>query len=256
MCIISFNYKEHPRYKLIIAANRDEFYNRPTKEAHFWEDDSDVLAGRDLEAMGTWLGITKNGRFAALTNYRDLAEFHIKKRSRGNIVRHFLTGSVDAKRYLQSIQREKEAYNGFNVLLGTIDELYYYSNKENIIKKIPAGTHSISNHLLNTPWPKVQRAKESLENYVKNNEQLDKDDIFAQLANDTIAQDDQLPHTGVALELERQLSPIFIRTPDYGTRSSTVIFVTYDNEVSFYERTFNNGALKFENKYHFSIKNN
>lgn len=249
MCIITFHYQQHPRYKLIVAANRDEFYQRPTEAVHYWQDHPEVLAGRDLQAMGTWLGITKQGRFAALTNYRDPAEFHSQKRSRGAIVHNFLTGTMNAVDYLQVLEQEKDLYNGFNVVLGTVDELYYYSNKENIIRKIPPGTHSISNHLLNTPWPKVKRAKAMLANYVLQNEELEIANIFAQLEDRTLADDHELPDTGVGLALERQLSPIFIRTADYGTRSATVILVTHDNEVIFSERTYNAEKFKYARNY-------
>lgn len=255
MCIISFHFQQHPRYKLIIAANRDELYERPTKEAHFWEDHNDLLAGRDLQAMGTWLGITKQGKFAALTNYRDLSDMDEHKRSRGNIVRNFLTNKRDARSYLEEIRTEKDEYNGFNIILGTVDDLYYYSNKEDKIRRIEAGTHSVSNHLLNTPWPKVMKAKQSLAAYVNHHEELDKEVIFSQLNDRTFAPDESLPNTGVGIELERQLSPIFIRTGNYGTRSSTVIFVTNDNHVYFYERIYNDGSFKMENTFQFTIQN-
>lgn len=254
MCIISFNFKEHPKYKLIITANRDEFYNRPTKNAHFWPDQPNLLAGRDLKAMGTWLGITRSGRFAALTNYRDLSQMDENKRSRGEIVTDFLTGNVEAPTYLSTLQRQKDQYNGFNIITGTVDELYYYSNQQNEIQSISPGTHSVSNHLINTPWPKVKRSKQLLLDYVMINDELDIEILFSQLANNELAPDEALPKTGVGLELERKLSPIFIRTDDYGTRSATVILVSNDNEVLFYERVFNSGNLKAEKHFQFSIK--
>lgn len=255
MCIISFHFQEHPRYKLIIAANRDEFYERPTKEAHLWKDEPNILAGRDLKEMGTWLGITKEGRFAALTNYRDPTNEKQNKVSRGEIVSSFLTSQKNAPEYLSQLREKKEDYNGFNVLVGTPDELYYYGNRQEDILKIKAGTHSISNHLLNTPWPKVTNAKSMLREYVMNHEQIDVEILFSQLNNQQLADDDLLPKTGVGLPLERQLSPIFIQTDNYGTRSSTVILVTQDNEVTFIERTYNSGSIKKENKFEYKIKN-
>lgn len=256
MCIISFHFQQHPKYKLIVVANRDEMYRRPTKHVHFWEDHPNLLAGRDLEAHGTWLGMTKEGRFAALTNYRDLKYFNNhNKRSRGEIVTNFLTGSHAPEEYLQQLHEKREQYNGFNVIVGSPDELYYYGNEQGEIIKIEPGTHSVSNHLLNTPWPKVERAKENLSAYVSENENVDPDVLFEQLHDHTIAPDDVLPDTGVGLPLERQLSPIFIRTEDYGTRSSTVILVSHDNEVQFIERIFNDGEFKQEIPYQFSITN-
>jgi|SRR5690625_1540734 len=254
MCIITFSYQEHPRYKLIIAANRDEFYNRPTKEAHYWEDEPTILAGRDLEAMGTWLGMTRDGRIAALTNYREPLNETEDTISRGEIVKSFLTSREHAFDYLQKLRHNKMNYNGFNVLVGTPDELYYYGNRQEDIVQMEPGTHSISNHLLNTPWPKVNKAKKMLQQYVMAHEQIDVDVLFSQLMNDEIADDELLPNTGVGHKLEQQLSPVFIKTDVYGTRSSTVILVSHENNVTFIERTFNNGSFKRENSFSFKIK--
>lgn len=254
MCIITFHYNDHVNYRLIVCANRDEFYDRPTAQAHFWEDKRDVLAGRDLEAMGTWLGMTKSGRFAALTNYRDPKEFHKKRRSRGHIVANFLSSNDDPQSYLEEIQREKDEYNGFNVLCGTMHSLYYYSNRNDDIMRIPPGTHSISNHLINTPWPKVVRAKQMLKNYVSRVSEVKVEELFYQLKNNELAPDEQLPNTGIDRTLEKQLSPIFIQTDGYGTRSSTVILVTHDGEVTFVERTYQNGIFHDERTFQFNIK--
>lgn len=254
MCIVSFHFAQHPKYKLIVAANRDEFYRRPTKGAHFWEDEPYILAGRDLEAKGTWLGITKEGRFAALTNFRDPKYFdRTDKRSRGEIVTNFLKSKDTPLAYLEKLHAKSNQYNGFNILLGTPDELYYYGNEEKKIKKIKAGTHSLSNALLNTPWPKVIRAKRLLKEYVTKTETVDPNILFQQLHDQTKAPDHALPNTGIGLTLERDLSPIFIRTDDYGTRCSTVILVTKDNKVEFFERTFNDGEFKEERAFQFNI---
>lgn len=254
MCIITFHYNDHIHYKLIIAANRDEFYERPAAQAHFWEDKHNVLAGRDLEAMGTWLGMTTTGRFAALTNFRDPKEFDKKKQSRGHIVANFLTSNDEPKSYLQHVQREKDAYNGFNVLVGTTRSLYYYSNRNNDIMRVPSGTHSISNHFINTPWPKVERAKQLMRDYVMKVTHVEVDELFHQLKNNELATDEKLPNTGIDRSLERQLSPIFIQTDQYGTRSSTVILMTHDGEVTFVERTYQNGKFRDERSFQFEIK--
>lgn len=255
MCIISFHVNDHPRYKLIVAANRDEFYDRPTKEAGFWEDEPNLLAGQDLRAFGTWLGITNSGRFAALTNYRDLASEQAGRISRGDIVLDFLTSDVSPQSYLEKLRETRMEYNGYNALVGaSVDEIYYYGNRQADIIKVDPGTHTVSNHLLNTPWPKVKNARTMLHDYVKANEIVDVEVLFEQLASVDKAPDEMLPDTGVGLALERDLSPIFIQTDNYGTRASTVILVTHDNEVTFIERTFNSGSLKKENAFEFTIK--
>lgn len=254
MCIISFHFQDHPNYKLIVAANRDEFYERPTKEAHFWGDKPNILAGRDLKALGTWLGITKDGRFAALTNYRDPKSESEDKKSRGEIVTSFLTSTKKAPDFLETLHQNSAEYNGFNILLGTPDELFYYGNRQNKIVKVSPGTHSISNHLMNTPWPKVSKARTNLQQYVQNHNIIDVEEIFLQLNDQEIAEDNLLPETGIDLDLERQLSPVFIKTEHYGTRASTVLLVTKDNHVTFIERTYNSGSFKKENKFNFDIK--
>ena len=249
MCLINFHYGEHPNYKLIVAANRDESYARPTAAANFWEDYPDLLAGRDLLHLGTWLGVTKSGRFAALTNYRDPAEFGMDKQSRGDIVKGFLTDTVSPAIFLDTLNKSKDAYAGFNIIIGDANTLFYYSNKQAEILEIPAGTHSLSNHLLNTPWPKVTKGQSRLRDYVMQHEVIEMDALFDILQDAEIAADGQLPDTGVGLELERQLSPLFIKTLDYGTRSSTVVLIGHDQRITFVERTYLNGELASENRF-------
>lgn len=254
MCIVSFNFQEHPKYKLIIAANRDEFYRRPADPLRVWPDYPNIVAGRDLEAKGTWLGMSKDGKFATLTNYRHPKYFKDDdKRTRGDIVTNYLTSSVDPQAYLEELHERRHEYSGFNVIVGNGDELFYYSNEKGNIKEIERGTHSLSNAFLNTPWPKVKRAKSALDHYVSHNEEIDPEKLFKQLHNDTIAPDEELPKTGLSLEFERQVSSIFIRSEDYGTRVSTVILITHDNEVKLIERTFNNGQFKQDTTYEFTI---
>lgn len=237
MCILFMAYRTHPDYPLIVAANRDEMYARPTKEAHFWEDDPHVLAGRDLEQLGTWMGITKTGRFAALTNYRNPNEQKNDKRSRGHIVKNFLTSEKTPYAFLNELQKERHHYPGFNVLAADQENFYYYSNVENKILKINPGIHGLSNHLLNTPWPKVEKGKKRLQMLIETNE-INREALFNLLADKEFARAEQLPKTGVPLEIEKQLSSIFIEMNDYGTRCSTVILVDNEGTVSFYERTF------------------
>lgn len=254
MCIVTFNQHEHPKYKLIIASNRDEFYERPTAKAHFWEDHPTILAGRDLKEMGTWLGITKTGRLAILTNFRDLASEKSDRKSRGSIVKEFLTSNDEPYTLFEQLQQNKFDYNGFNFVGGTIDQLYHYGNHEMDITSFKAGTYSISNGPLNISWPKTKKAKTMLENYLSQEEEVYIEDIFTQLNNRQLAPDEELPNTGIDFGLERNVSSIFIdREPNYGTKTSTVILVTYDNEVTFIERTFEQGQFADEKKFAFSI---
>ena len=251
MCLINFQYKKHPKYKLVVAANRDEFYGRPAREAHFWDDVPDILAGRDLSQMGTWLGVTKSGRFAALTNFRDPSLPETGKISRGALVKEFLASVSDPETFLKTL--EPDAYTGFNVLLGDGEKLFYYNNLEQEIAEVSPGTHGLSNHFLNTPWPKVVKGKTRLESYLEKSIEADPDDLFEILRDTEQAADPHLPVTGVGLEFERMLSPIFIKTPDYGTRSATVLLVDYDNNVTFAERVYEKGEFSGQQLFEFSI---
>lgn len=254
MCLIGLHLNDHPTYKLIIAANRDEAFSRPTAQATFWNDHPNILAGRDLMQHGTWLGITKTGRFAALTNYRKLEDHDSEKASRGEIVSNFLIGTDHGEHYLQLLKNEHDKYNGFNTIVGTIDELYYYGNYHSDIIKLEDGTHGLSNHLLNTPWPKVTQIKSLLNEYAIQNKQLNPNNLFNILNQTDIAQDKDLPETGIGLTLERQLSPIFIEIENYGTRCSTVILVTHDNKVDFYEKTYNSELTQKDVQFSFQIE--
>lgn len=249
MCILFTAYNSHPDYPLIVAANRDEFFARPTKEAHFWQDEPLILAGRDLEQLGTWLGVTKTGRFAAVTNYRDLNQNLEDKQSRGHIVRNFLTSETTPSEYLQRLQQKRNDFPGFNVLVADEQSFYYYSNVENEIKKITAGVHGLSNHLLNTPWPKIEKGKQQLQTLVENNE-VDSRSLFQLLADKEQAAQQSLPNTGLSTDMEKQLSSIFIDTDSYGTRCSTVVLFDKNGTVTFRERTFPSLA---ENHYQFNV---
>jgi uncharacterized protein with NRDE domain len=240
MCIIFLAYKVHPAYPLILAANRDEFYARPTEAAHWWNDSPNIFAGRDFVGGGTWLGITKTGRVAAVTNYRDprAAKGTI---SRGELVAGFLRAADSAEEYLSNVGRERSAYSGFNLIVGelssSIDELFYFSNRSDGARKLTAGVYGLSNHLLDTDWPKVRTGKDRFRELVSS-ESLETDQLFCLLADESLAADVDLPDTGIGYEREKALSAVFIKTPIYGTRSSTV--VTFDNnfEGRLQERVF------------------
>ena len=255
MCLINFNFQNHSKYKLIVAANRDESYARPTSSAHFWEDEALILAGRDLLKGGTWLGITKNGRFAALTNYRDPSLPIIGRFSRGDIVQQYLTTDVEPHTFIRKLADERSLYDGFNIIVGNGDQLIHYNNILNETNVISPGTHSLSNHTLNTPWPKVVTGKKKLSDYVSTiQNSIDMDSLFDILSDRTIAEDNKLPETGVGLEMERALSPLFIKSPNYGTRSSTIVLIDRENNVTFAERVFVEGGLYEEKRFNFKIE--
>lgn len=252
MCLILFAYEEHPRYRLVLAANRDEFYERPTAPAAFWEDDSGVLAGRDLRNGGTWLGVTRTGRFAAVTNYRGAEESRPDAPSRGALVASFLRGREAADAYLVRLAMNAERYNGFNLLVGDVDNLCYFSNRENEVRRLEPGVYGLSNHLLNTPWPKVEAGRAALRHTIAR--PFEPDALLDLLADTTTAPDEALPDTGVGLEWERVLSPRFIETPAYGTRSSSVLLVDREGEVTFVERTDAGGEPPSVETFRFRIE--
>lgn len=255
MCLINFLYKVHPHYPLILIANRDEAYDRPTLAAHFWDDNPSILGGRDLLKMGTWLGIHKDGRIAALTNYRDPILKKGNKKSRGEITHNFLTSTLSPKAYLKELNIEYDLYDGFNVIVGTIDDLYYYNNIEQKIIPLKKGIYGLSNHFLNSPWPKVMQGKKQLYQYAMNEHVVNLKQLAEIHKDKEIAPDHTLPHTGVGIELERILSPLFIQSEDYGTRAITALAITMTmtGQVEFLEQTYNSGQFKDEKHFSFSL---
>jgi uncharacterized protein with NRDE domain len=254
LCLINFHFHDHPTYKLIVAANRDEFYQRPTAPASFWKDQPNILAGRDLLQMGTWFGVTKSGRFAALTNYRDPKLPETGEFSRGEVVRSFLAGEQSPEEFLQRLKLDRNKNAGYNVLIGDGDKLFHYNNFLDESNEITPGTHGLSNATLDTPWPKVVKGKQMLQNYVSNHKEMDANELFRITSNSEQANDEDLPNTGVGIELERILSSLFITSHEYGTRSSTVLLIDKENNVSFQERTYQLGKFHREKQYTFSVE--
>ncbi len=239
MCLILLAYRFHPDYSLIVAANRDEYYNRPTEKAHFWEDHPYLLAGRDMKYGGTWMGMTTSGRFAAVTNFRDRTEFREHPLSRGILVNEYLTSHEPPQTYLRGILPGQDKYNGFNLLLGDLTGLLYYSNRGgDKVRSLKPGIYGLSNHLLDTPWPKVVRSRLSFMEVLKKRGSPGTDGLFGILSDRTPADDDELPDTGFGQEWEKILSPPFISSPTYGTRTSTILMIRKDRHVSFMERSF------------------
>lgn len=237
MCVLFIAYKKHPRYPLIVLANRDEFYDRPTAPASRWTDHPQVTAGRDLVGGGTWLGIADGGRFAAVTNYRDPSR-PAGSVSRGRLVADFLIGKSGPKAHLDKIATEPGNSSGFNLVVGSNEGFYYYSNAaDQAPRKLESGVYGLSNHLLNTPWPKVSNGLAAFERLIANAE-FSQSESFDLLADETLAADDALPDTGIGIDKERALSPIFIRTPIYGTRSSTIVISISEGELELDERVF------------------
>lgn len=234
MCLITFAYHAHPRYKFILAANRDEFYQRPTAAAHWWEDAPEILGGKDLKAGGTWMGIHKNGRFAAVTNYRDLQNINPNTKSRGHLVSDFLAGTDTPETYAATAQKEGAEYNGFNLLL-LDDDMAYASNYATKSYALGFGIYGLSNALLDTPWHKVTQAKAAFERAIQGDFELEA--LFSVMSPTDPAPDAQLPATGLDYAREKALSAIQIHTPDYGTCSTTLLTIDYEGQVRFLEKT-------------------
>ena len=256
MCLILVAHRADPRYPLVVAANRDEFFRRPTAPADYWSDAPHVLGGRDLEKGGTWFGVATDGRWAAVTNFRDGTPPEPGTRSRGGVVAGFLSGSAGAQAYVASIERGAHEYHGFNLLAGDATGVHYLSNKEDGSMMLAAGVYGLSNHFLDSSWPKVERGKRALREALDAATQPDRlmETLLAALADRSIAEESALPVTGVSRDWEAILSAAFIDAPGYGTRASTVLLVDHDGEVHFRERSFGeHGALLEDRRYRFSL---
>lgn len=233
MCLIVVGWRAHADYPLVVAANRDEFYARPTADAAPWPEAPTVFAGIDLEAGGTWLGITRNGRFAAVTNVRepDMAKGRF---SRGMLTRDFLLSGQAASDFAQSI--DGRDYSGFNLLLSDGEALVYCSNRDSEPRLLPPGVYGLSNHRLDSPWPKLLTARQRFAAALP--ALPDESALCALLADDAIVADSELPQTGVSLEWERRLSAIFVKSENYGTRASTIAWQRRDGAVHLHEQRF------------------
>lgn len=242
MCLIVFAWQVIPGVPLIAAANRDEFYDRPATAADNWPEAPHVIAGRDLKAGGTWMGVAQEGpngaRFAAITNIRGPQERRSDAPSRGALVADYLAGEMTAAEYIAHIGNGSDAYNGFNLVLGDSESLFWYSNRgaEDVRngKQLEPGIYGVSNGLLDAPWPKVVRTKAQFASLLCQG--APEDAYFEMLADTTRAPDARLPDTGIALDLERQLSAVCIETPGYGTRTSTVVKLYSNAPAELHER--------------------
>lgn len=239
MCIAYLGIRAHPDWPLFIAANRDEFHARPTKPAAPWPDHPEILAGIDELAGGTWLGVTRQGRFALLTNYRDM-QHDPQALSRGNLVADYLKGQESSKAYAEKVATAGMQYNGFNLIVGDLQHTHYVSNRhdEGRVIMLEAGRYALSNHLLDTAWPKTQRLRQRLDNYPLETLCQTLNPVFEILKDQTPANDEALPRTGLSLERERLLSSPFIISPEYGSRCSTVIAIHKSGRGFFSEVTY------------------
>lgn len=252
MCLLVFSYRQHPDYDLVLAANRDESYDRPTRAAGFWNDQPQLLAGKDLRAGGTWLGITKSGAFSALTNFRDPQLHRENAPSRGHLVLDFLKNPGDPNAFLKRVDQKADEYAGFNLLAGNARHLCYYSNQQKNVRPLEAGLYGLSNHLLDTPWPKIVAAKNALAAITQR--EITEEALFDLLLNEDKAIDAELPDTGIPLEIERKVSPIFIKGDRYGTRCSTILLIDKSGKVTFEERRFLAGTQEIDEVSRFEFE--
>ncbi len=241
MCLILIAWQAHPDYPLVVAANRDEFFARPTAAAAFWPDAPQVLAGRDLEAGGTWLGVSRQQRFAAVTNYREGGRQRVDARSRGALVADFLSSQASPVAYLTPLETATAEYNGFNLVVGNGESLAYYSNRgDGQPRWLKPGLYGLSNHLLDTPWPKLTSAKAAFAAALL---ALPAQELFLDLlADQEIVPDTHLPETGVPLAWERILSAVFVCSENYGTRASTLLTIDRGGRTTLIERSFDAAA--------------
>lgn len=237
MCLILLAWRAHPDYPLVFAGNRDENYERSSAPADFWPDAPHLYGGRDLEKGGTWLGLTLSGRIAAVTNFRD-GRASPALRSRGELPAEFLRGTARGAPYLRAVTARGAEYGGFTLIAGDLGGLHWMSNRAPGIEELAPGVHGLSNHLLDTPWPKVTKGKRRLTALLGAGERELLGALFEALADRTVAADAELPDTGVGRQRERELSPAFVAGERYGTRASTVLLVSRQNAVLFAERAF------------------
>jgi uncharacterized protein with NRDE domain len=251
MCLLVLAWRVHPRYRLVVAANRDEFHERPAAALARWPPPTDILAGRDLRAGGTWLGLDRRRRFGVVTNFRELQRPQPGAPSRGELIPRFLAATQAPGEFFASLQAQAASYSGFNLLLADQDSLCYGSNRATpFARTLPPGVYGLSNEFLDTPWPKLERVRAQFRNWLS--EDASGTDGLMALLNDRtrVADDRLLPQTGITREWERILSAPFVQHPDYGTRSSTVLLLQADGELQLTERRFDpSGALAGENEF-------
>lgn len=251
MCLILLAHDCHPEYPLVFAGNRDEFYDRPAAPASFWDDAPHVLGGRDLKSGGTWLGVTRHGHWATVTNVRDQTSHREDAPSRGHLVAEYLRNEPSPDDFLERVAARADEYNGFNLLVGTPHTLHYFSNRNGPPRSVEPGVHGMSNAQLDDLWPKVQRGTARLGLLLDG--EVSPDPLLDILSDRRPAPDEDLPDTGLGRKTERKLSPPFIEGDRYGTRSSTVLLVDRSGTVTFVERTFDRGTPADTQRFAFEL---
>lgn len=252
MCIVLVAHACCPGYRLVVAANRDEFHRRPTAPAAWWDGPPGILAGRDLESHGTWLGVTASARFATVTNVRSGGRAGAGERSRGLLVSDFLRGSADAPAFVETLAASATSYDGFNLLAYDGRALSWLSNQGQPPRHLPRGIYTVSNAALDTPWPKTTRLRDAFERVVASATRDGLvEDLLTLLRDGERAPADALPDTGVGRAMEHLLSAIFIEGDGYGTRCSSVLAIGDDDRVTFHERRYDatarpSGDSRFE----------
>jgi uncharacterized protein with NRDE domain len=252
MCLLVLAWQVHPRYRLIVAANRDEFHERPTAAMAKWPSPDDIIAGRDLRAGGTWLAMDRARRFGIVTNFRDLQPPAPGAPSRGNLIPNYLRNQAGASAHLKELQPNAGGYSGFNLLLTDSASLWYASNRaSHFATPLPPGIYGLSNEFLDTPWPKLQRVRRRFDPLVMQGGEVSKDELFAILADPTQAGiNEALPKTGLSPEWEQLLSSPFIRNEHYGTRCSTVVLLEPSGAACLTERRFDSaGSVTAETEF-------
>ncbi len=251
MCLIVFAWQAHPDYRLILAGNRDELHRRPAQPMNWWADAPGVLGGRDLQAGGTWLAVNRNGRMAAVTNYRETPGGRQRPRSRGELVSGFVRGQAPPESWCAGIPADD--YAGFCLLAADNESLYYTSNRGNGTRRLDAGIHGLSNASLDTPWPKLVRCRDGLARLIDSN-RVNPGVLFDLLADTTPAPADQVDNEHLPFDMARAVSAPFIRTRDYGTRCTTVLLVGHDGRALVTERRFDSdGNPAGESEFRFAI---
>jgi len=251
MCLLVLAWRAHPRYRLVVAANRDEYHERAAAALGLWPPPHAILAGRDLRAGGTWLGLDRARRFGVVTNFRDLQPPKPGAPSRGELILQFLSSTATPAAFFATLAAQASAYSGFNLLLADQDSLWYGCNRATpFARELPAGVYGLSNEFLDTPWPKLARVRTRFAQWLSQAEQSPAE-LFALLDDrERVADDALLPQTGLTREWERVLSAPFVQHPEYGTRSSTVLLLEPDARGYLAERRFDSrGALSGETAF-------
>ncbi|MFP5440765.1 MAG: NRDE family protein [Gammaproteobacteria bacterium] len=240
MCVLFIAWKSHPRYRLVLAGNRDEFRARPTAALDHWRNRPDVIGGRDLKGGGSWLAARADGRFAAVTNFREVPP-STGPRSRGELVQDFVCGELPPAAFVQQLDPQASEFGGTNLFAGDASSLWHWSNRGQVARMVAPGLYGLSNGMLADDWPKMRRGREALARVIAAG-QIDEEALFTLLTDRTPGNDHELPDTGVGREMERTLSSIFIAGHEYGTRASTVLLVGHDGSVQMRERRWGAGG--------------